>query len=184
MAKSSDTLARLRARSIEAGRFVLPLETAWADKINEAQAAVRRAELVPDEDRAQRVAEAQAAVDALAESAGDKVLVFRMKRLSRAEYDALVTRNPPSPEQRKEDEDKPRTERRIFNEDTFGPELVSMVCYDPPLTPEEALAIIHGVEGEDASLALSKGESEAFMWAAQSAALSPPKQVPKELKLP
>lgn len=184
MATSSDTLARLRARSIEAGRFVLPLDPVWADKINEAQAALRRAELYLDEDKALRVAEAQATVDAIAESAGDNVVVFRMKRLSRAEYDALVTRNPPSPAQRKEDEEKPRTERRIFNEDTFGPELVSMVCYDPPLALEEAVALIHGVEGEDASLALSKGESEAFMWAAQAAALSAPKQVPKELKLP
>lgn len=184
MTESSAPLARLRARSIEAGRFVLPLEAAWADKINEAQAAVRRAELVPDEDRAQRVAEAQATMDALAESAGDNVVIFRMKRLSRAEYDGLVTRNPPSPAQRKEDEEKPRNERRIFNEDTFGPELVSMVCYDPPLTLEEAVAIIQGVDGDDASLALSKGEAEAFMWAAQAAALSAPRQLPKDLKLP
>jgi hypothetical protein len=183
MTESSDPLARLRARSIEAGRFVLPLDPVWADKLINAYEAVNRARLYSDEgDKAQRVAEAQATVDAIAESAGENVIVFRMKRLSRAEYDALVTRHPPTPAQRKEDEDKPRGDRRAFDQDTWAPELVSLVCYDPPLTLEQATALIQG--GGDQDLALSKGEAEAFTWTAQAAALAIPRTVPKELKLP
>jgi hypothetical protein len=184
MAKSSDTLARLRARSTEAGRFVLPLEPVWADKLNEAYSALRRADLLPEDQKPAKLAEAQAVVDGLVESAGDNVVIFKLRRLGRAEYDALVTRHPPTPEQRKEDEAKPAGQQRIWNEVTMEPELVALACIDPKLTVAEAAAIIRGEDSEEGGPLLSKGEAEMFLTRAFAVAMSAPRSLPRELDLP
>lgn len=181
MAKPSDTLARLRARSTEAGRFVLPLDPAWADKAQDAYDALRRAEVYEGEERALRVAAAQASIDQIAAEAGDNVAVFRFRRLSRAQYDELVSRNPPSEEQRAEDQDKMPGQRRVFNLDTFGPDLLHAVLLDPRLELEEVAVMLNGADDE---VLLSKGEAEALLAAAMSTALSVPRAMPKGLALP
>ncbi len=179
-----DTLARLRARSEEAGRFVLALDPVWADKINEAYGTKRRAELIEEDgEKGRRVAEAQAAIDELVGQAGDNVVVFKFRRLSRSQYDELIHRHPPSAAQRKEDEDNGLRygERRVFNNDTLGPDLLSMTLIDPPMTIEEAKDLINGTADEQL---LSKGEAEAMLFAAITAAQSAPKVLPEGLRLP
>lgn len=183
MTKPSDTLARLRARSIEAGRFVLPLEPVWADKLTDAYSALRRAELADEDERAERVAEAKAVVTELEASAGDNVAIFRFRRMSRAQYDTLISRHPPTAEQRKEDDDKPVGQRRMFDTETMAPDLLSVVCIDPSLSIEDATDLMQGVS-EDGAPLMSKGEAEAMLNAALSAALSPPRGLPRELTLP
>ncbi len=185
MSKPSDTLARLRARPSEAGRFVLPLDPVWVDKLTEAYRAVRQAELVDDPDeREDRLATARTTVAELEAAAGNNVVVFRFRRLSRAQYDGLITRNPPTPEQRKEDEGKLPHERRLWNADTLAPDMLAMVLIDPPMEgPEEASAFLEAT-GDDGCAVLGKGEAEALLIAAQSAALSAPRMAPRELALP
>lgn len=182
MTKPSDTLARLRARSTEAGKFVLPLDPVWADKITEAYGALRRADLIDDKyEKRQRVAEAQATIDELTEQAGEAVVVFRFCRLSRGQYDELVSRNPPTAEQRKEDDDKPWGQRRVFDIDAFGPDLLNTVLIDPKLTLDEVRGMLNGTDDE---VLLAKGEAEALLGAAMAAALSQPRTVPPDLVLP
>lgn len=183
MTKPSDTLARLRARSTEAGRFVLPLEPTWADKLIEAYGALRRAEVLDDEDRATRVAEARAAISELEESATDNVIVWRFRRLSRPQYDALVNRCPPSQEQKDKEVDLPLRERNVFDLNDMRWALLAEVCIDPRYTPEEAKELIEG-EGEDGAPFLSRGEAEALVNAAMASALSTPRALPRELTLP
>lgn len=195
MNKPVDTLARLRSRSQEAGRFVLPLNRAWADKLQAAYTALNQAEILSGPDNPEsgkRIAEAQAEVDRIAAEAGEEVVVFRFRRLGRAQYDALVSRNPPSAEQKKEDEDKPPRERRIWNQDTFGPDLVHAVMFDPKLPYDEVVNLINGPElsvhddkyDEANTSLLSKAESETLLNTAIMAALNNPRSLPADFELP
>lgn len=183
MAKPSDTLARLRARSIEAGRFVLPLEPVWADKLNDAYSALRRAELLEEPERAEKVAEARANVASLEATAGDNVEVFRFRRISRVQYDELVSAHPPSAAQVEREKDLPAAQRSVFDLEEMRWALLAEVCIDPPLSPEEAKELICGCR-DDGAPYLSRGESESLVNAAMAVALSMPRQLPKELALP
>lgn len=59
---------------------------------------------------------------------GDKMtLLFRA--LGSTEYDILVSKHPPTKEQKADDAN--------FNMDTFGPALISKVCIEPELTYEQ-----------------------------------------------
>lgn len=182
MAKSSDTLARLRARSVEAGRFVLPLEPVWADKLNDAYSKLRSAEMVRDENP-EGVVKAQAIVDGLVESAGDNVVIFRFRRISRAQYDELVSANPPSAAQMEREKDLPTNQRAVFDLETMRAALLAEVCIDPVLTYEEAAEMMNGAS-EDGAPFMSRGESESLTNAAMAAALSMPRALPRELTLP
>jgi hypothetical protein len=55
-------------------------------------------------------------------------LLFRS--IGSKEYDALVTRFPPTPSQKKEG--------ATYNLDNFGPALLAAVCVDPQMSEEEA----------------------------------------------
>lgn len=188
MSKPSDTLARLRARSVEAGRYILPLDPLWAAKSHAAYAALRNAEMAADPDDSEssrRVAEAQAQVDEINAEAEGEVLVFKFRRLSRAQYDAVVTRNPPTAEQIEKDKDVPLGQHRVFNTETFPIDLLHTVLIEPVLPLDELTEIINGPGADsDEEPLLSKGEAEALMSAAMQTALSVPRGLPAQLKLP
>jgi hypothetical protein len=183
MTKPSDTLARLRARSTEAGRFVLPLDPVWADKVTDAYGALRRAEMVEDDERATRVAEARAVIAELTESMDDNVMIWRFRRLSRPQYDDLVSRTPPSDKQKEAQAELPAAQRAVFDLEAMRWSLLSEVCIDPRYTLEEAQELLEGAD-EDGNPYLSRGESEALVNSAMSSALSTPRQLPRELTLP
>ncbi len=192
-----DTLARLRARSEEAGRYVLPLNRAWADKAQAAYDELHRASTVlvdpndPESDR--RIANAQAEVDRIVEAAGDEVVVFRFRRLGRAQYEALVSRHPVTAEMRKEDEEKAPQFRRVFNMETFGPELLELVMFDPKLPREAIVELVNGppLEVDEQGHAvitepalMSRAEAEALLASAMTSALDRPRSLPSDLTLP
>lgn len=179
MPKPSDTLARLRARSVEAGRFVLPLDQEWADKLADAYDRRNKAEFVEDADQ---IAAARAEVAKLEELAGDNVMVFRFRRLSKPDWEALVARNPLSAEQRAAQEKLPAYERKSWNQETFVPDLIATTCIEPRFTLEEATELINGTD-EDGNAYLSGGEAAQLGNAAANAATSVAR-APKDLRLP
>lgn len=195
MNKPVDTLAKLRARSEEAGRFVLPLNRVWADKAFTAYENLRRAETVlrdPDDpDSQKRIIDAQAEVDRIVAEAGDEVVVFRFRRLGRATYDTLVSRHPPTEQQKQEDANKPDRERRVWNANTFGPALLQVGMIDPRLDPDGISELINGPDLDEvtdpesnAKALLSKAEAETLLNTAIMAALKQPPTVPEGLRLP
>jgi hypothetical protein len=188
MNKPSDTLERLRARSIEAGRFVLPLDPVWAEKVLTASNALRNLETYGDPDdpeRSRRVAEAKAELGELTANVEGEVMVFKFRRLSRAAYDAIVSRNPATKEQieqAKEDEG-PRA-RLVWNPKTFPVDLLATVLIEPKFDGDELVEMLNGDEDPDAEPLLSKGEAEAILAAAMQTALSVPPTLPAALSLP
>jgi hypothetical protein len=68
---------------------------------------------------------------------GDDGETFEAMMLFRAigarDYDRLLTRHPPTTEQ--------RAEGTSYNINTFGPALISMVCIEPEMSPEQATEI-------------------------------------------
>lgn len=61
---------------------------------------------------------------------GNRVeMTMLFRAIGSREYDSLISKNPPNTEQ--------RAEGNIYNPDTFGPALLSVVCIDPEMTPEE-----------------------------------------------
>lgn len=195
MTRHLDTLARLRARDQEAGRFVLPLDRAWADKAYAAYDNLRRAETVladpEDPDSQRRINDAQAEVDRIVKEAGNEVVVFRFRRLGRATYDTLVSRHPPTEEQKAEDAAKPDRERRVWNADTFGPALLQVGMFDPKLSLGEIIELINGPDLDevadpesDVKPLLSKAEAETLLNTAIMAALKTPPTMPEGLRLP
>lgn len=180
-----DTLARLRSRSEVAGEYVLPLDRVWADKAIVAYDALNRAEMVladeNDPESSKRIATAQAEVDRIVEEAGENVVIFRFRRLGRAHYDKLVSQNPVTDAQKEEDAAKPFGERRAFNMDTFGPQLLQAGMIEPKLDPWEIELLLNGTDEE---VLLSKGEAEYVLNAAITAALSRPRTLPAKLILP
>lgn len=183
MTKPSDTLARLRARSKEAGRFVLPLDQVWLDKLTDAYSALRRAEMSDEDERAERVAEARAVVTDLEAAAGDNVMIWRFRRLSRPQYEDLVSRTPPSEKQKADQAEMPSTQRAVFDLEAMRWSLLAEVSIDPKYTVEEAQELLEGSD-EDGNPYLSRGESESLVNAAMSSATSLPRALPRELKLP
>lgn len=179
MTKPSETLARLRARSAEAGRFVLALDPVWSDKLTEAYARLRQAETL---DEPQAIEAAKAEVAGLEESAGDRVEVFIFRRMTRPEWEELVHSHPLTPAQQEQMKTAEVWERQVWNPDTFYPDLVSRVCIRPKMTLEEAAELLNGAN-EDGSPLLSVGESRQLTNAAAAAAVSVA-ATPRELKLP
>jgi hypothetical protein len=179
MTKPSDTLARLRARSAEAGRFVLALDPVWSEKLTQAYARLRQAETL---DEAAAIEAAKAEVAGLEESAGDRVEVFIFRRMSRPEWEELVHAHPLTPEQQERMKTAEMWEREIWNPETFYPDMVARVCIKPKMTLEEATELLAGVN-EDGQPLLSAGESRQLTNAASAAALSVATP-PRELKLP
>lgn len=179
MTKPSDTLARLRARSAEAGRFVLALDPVWSEKLTQAYARLRQAETL---DESQAIEAAKAEVAGLEESAGDRVEVFIFRRMSKTEWEELVHKHPLTPQQQERIKTAEMWERRVWNPDTFNPDLLSRVCIKPRLTLDEAVDLLEGVN-EDGVPLLSAGEVAQLVTSAANAATSIA-TAPRELKLP
>lgn len=188
MTKPSDTLDRLRARSVVAGEFVLPLDPIWAEKVITASHALRTLETYgdPDDpDRSRRIAEARAELNDLTQNIEGDTMVFKFRRLSRAAYDAIVTRNPPT----KEQIDKAKTEGTgrgtlIWNAETFPIDLLHTVLIEPKMSIEDLMEMLNGSDNPDDEPLLSKGEAESILGAAMNTALSVPPTLPKALALP
>lgn len=181
--KPSDTLARLRARSVEAGRFVLALDREWAERLTEAYAKVRRIEALADASVDDQLADAKGEVAELEAKAGDNVIVFRFRRMAKPEYEELLAAHPPTEAQRKAQDDAGLQpwQRKVWNEETFEPALVHKVLIEPKLSIDEVCEMLRSVG--DTPL-LSMGEARQMADAAVAAALSPPVRVPEELRLP
>jgi len=186
LSKPSGTLDRLRARSVVAGQFVLPLDPTWAEKVISASNALRTLETYGDPDdpeRSRRVAEAKAELDALTSNVEGETMVFKFRRLSRAAYDAIVSRNPATAEQiAKAKEDTGRVV--IWNAETFPIDLLRTVLIEPKMTPEEISVMLNGSDDPDEEPMLSKGEAESILAAAMNTALSVPPTLPAALTLP
>jgi hypothetical protein len=184
--KPSDTLARLRARSVEAGRFVLATDPQWAEKLGAAYRKVHT--LGPegggDETLTDQLAQAKNELAALEASAGDNVVIFRFRRMGKPEYEELLARHPATAEQRKvQDENNvPPYMRKVWNEETFEPDLVQRVLIEPKLSLEEVCEMLR--PDVTAEPILSMGEARDLVQAAMSAAMSLPPAIPEELRLP
>ena len=184
MTKPSDTLARLRARSQEAGRFVLATDPEWAEKLGAAYRKVRTLEGdAPDAALADQLAAAKTDLAQLEELAGDKVIVFRFRRMGKPEYEELLAKHPATAEQRKtQDENNvPAYMRKVWDEETFEPDLVARVLIDPKLSLEEVVELLRP-QGEEPLL--SMGEARDLVQAAMAAAMSLPPTLPEGLRLP
>jgi len=188
MTKPSDTLERLRARSIEAGRFVLPLDPIWADKVQAASNALRQLEAYGDREDPEfhrRLAEAKSELEELTANIEGETLTFKFRRLSRAAYDAVVSRNPATPAHiaRAKEENGPRV-TAPWNPDTFPIDLLNTVLIEPKMSVEELTEMLNGSDNPDEEPMLSKGEAESILAAAMNTALSVPPTLPKALGLP
>jgi hypothetical protein len=60
-------------------------------------------------------------------------VTLRYQSIGMREYDRLVSKHPPKPEQ--------RVEGASFDIDTFAPALISAVCVEPEITPADAKEI-------------------------------------------
>jgi len=186
MTKPSDTLERLRARSVVAGRFVLPLDPIWAEKVIAASNALRNVETYGDPDdpeRSRRVAEAKSELAELTENIEGETITFKFRRLSRAAYDAIVSRNPATPEQI-EKAKADSTRASIWNPETFPIDLLNTVLIEPKMSPDEITQMLNGTDDPDDEPMLSKGEAESILAAAMNTALSIPPTLPRALALP
>ena len=186
MTKPSDTLARLRARSVEAGRFVLATDPQWAEKLGVAYRKVRNLEPEKgslDATLADQLAEAKNELAALEAMAGDNVIIWRFRRMGKPEYEQLLAKHPATAEQRKiqDDNNVPPYMRKVWNEETFEPDLVARVLIEPKLTFEEVCELLRPAGDEPL---LSMGEARDLVQAAMAAAMSLPPEIPEELRLP
>jgi hypothetical protein len=67
------------------------------------------------------------------ESGDQQEVTLKYQAIGMQEYDKLVSKHPPTPEQ--------RVDGASFNIDTFAPALISAVCVEPELTPAQAKQI-------------------------------------------
>lgn len=144
-----DTLQRLKRPAVETAPIVMDPE--WAHEAATARQKLAEADLrlLRDEEDPKAAAARRAALERLvalreardqAEAAGQpKVVDFKFRALSRLEYQEVVDRNEPSPED--EEAAAKRGSMALWNSDTFPPDLVATALQSPRLTTDQVNTI-------------------------------------------
>lgn len=134
-------IERLEARSEVAGEYPVYLDRAWVEQLNSARERLAQARA---RNQVDAEATAQADVDRLEAGKEDKVLTFQFRALGPAEYEELLGKHRPTPEQIERAKANGSMFPPQWNTETFPQAIVRASLVDPQLDEADMRKLYDG----------------------------------------